>query len=218
MLKPEEVEGKDVLEAGSYDVNGTLRPIIEAWKPKRYIGTDILPGPGVDMVVDAVDLVHHFGGEKFDVVITTEMLEHAEKWQETISNLKNMVKPGGILLVTTRSKGMNYHAYPHDYWRYEISDMEHIFADFEIIRLEKDLMCPGVFLKARRPLNFKEKNLDTYALYSIVTGTKQTRSSPSDYETAHFKRLRFKMKVNEFIGKSEQAVRAIGRALIGWKG
>jgi hypothetical protein len=31
---------------------------------------------------------------------------------------------------------------PHDYWRYEIEDMEKIFGDFEITALEKDWEAP----------------------------------------------------------------------------
>jgi len=51
--------------------------------------------------------------------------------------MKAVLKPGGFIYITTRSRGFPYHAYPHDYWRYEIEDMEKIFGDFEIIALEK---------------------------------------------------------------------------------
>ena len=34
-------------------------------------------------------------------------------------------------------------------WPYEISDMEIIFSDCEIINLEEDYYSPGVFLKSR---------------------------------------------------------------------
>ena len=41
----EEVTGKKIIEIGSYDVNGSLRPIIEAWgNPDEYVGVDIIDG------------------------------------------------------------------------------------------------------------------------------------------------------------------------------
>jgi len=40
-LTKKEINNKKVIEVGSYDVNGSLRPIIELFKPKEYIGVDI---------------------------------------------------------------------------------------------------------------------------------------------------------------------------------
>jgi len=74
------------------------------------------------------------------------------------------------IYITTRSRGFIYHGYPYDYWRYEINDMIKIFKDFEIIRLESDWEAPGVFLKARKPINWRPIDLNDIALYSIVFG------------------------------------------------
>lgn len=71
------VKGGYVLEVGACDVSGSIRPIIsEAFGPAEYIGVDIVPGPGVDKVCAAEDLVAVFGEDRFDCVISTEMLEH----------------------------------------------------------------------------------------------------------------------------------------------
>ncbi len=166
-LPPSEIVGKSILEVGARDFNGSVRPAIEAQQPAEYIGTDIIRDGRVDQVVDAVDLVATFGERRFDVVICTEMLEHAERWRAVVSNLKRVLKPGGLLLITTRSVGFPIHGYPQDYWRYGIGDMQNIFADFDILALELDLGEPGVFLKARKPLTFAEVDLLKYALYSI---------------------------------------------------
>jgi len=55
--------------------------------------------------------------------------------------------------------------------------MEKIFSDFEILVLEKDPLEPGVFLKARKPLNYKPNNLKNIKLYSMILG-KRTSSIP----------------------------------------
>lgn len=179
VLAPGSVAGRAVLEVGSMDVNGSLRPFVESLGPASYVGVDIAPGPSVDVVVDASGLVDRFGAESFDVVITTEMLEHIRDWQTVVSNLKRVVRPGGLLLVTTRSIGFPYHGYPYDFWRYEPEDMRAIFADFEIEALERDSDAPGIFMLARKPTTFAE-NRAALALYSIVAKGRKTSISTFD--------------------------------------
>jgi SAM-dependent methyltransferase len=167
----EEFRGKRVLEVGSKYVNGSVRPFIEKYlAPKEYIGVDIESGKYVDHVIEAENIVNFFGEDAFDVVITTEMLEHVQDWRNVIENLKKVVKPQGILYLTTRSKGFILHSYPHDYWRYEVEDIKRIFSDFEINLLMSDPFSPGVFLKAKKPTVFKPIKLEGIDLYSMVLG------------------------------------------------
>jgi SAM-dependent methyltransferase len=119
-LTPEEVEGRTVLEVGSRDVTGSFRKLIERWHPRSYVGVDIEKGQGVDVICAAEKLVQKFGQDKFDIVVSTEMIEHVLDWRAVISNVKQVTRPGGIILVTTRSRGFPYHGYPNDFWRYEV--------------------------------------------------------------------------------------------------
>jgi len=91
-IRKEDVEGKRVIEVGSFDVNGSLRPIIEAYSPGEYTGVDIMAGPGVDILCDAAHLIEKFGPESFDAVISTEMIEHVRDWKTAIHNLKGVCK------------------------------------------------------------------------------------------------------------------------------
>ena len=154
---------------GSYDVNGSLRSIIESWHPAEYIGVDIENGPGVDMICNAEDLIKRFGKEVFDAVISTDLLEHVRDWKKVISNIKNVCKPNGVMLITTCSYGFKYHGYPYDFWRYEVEDMKEIFSDCIVERVEADKTGLGVFIKTKKPNNFHEKDLSGYKLYSIIT-------------------------------------------------
>ena len=52
-LKESDIKGKSVIEVGSLDINGTLRPIVEVFKPALYTGVDLFEGPGVDIACDA---------------------------------------------------------------------------------------------------------------------------------------------------------------------
>ncbi|UCD83292.1 MAG: methyltransferase domain-containing protein [Deltaproteobacteria bacterium] len=167
-LKEEDVKGKSVIEVGSFDLNGSLRPIVEAFHPISYIGVDLQMGPGVDQICDAHDILDRFGYGTFDLLISTELLEHVRDWRKVISNFKHILKTNGVLIITTRSKGFYYHDYPTDFWRYEISDMQTIFSDFIIEVTEKDPIEPGIFIKARKPNPFTENEITNYQLYSIL--------------------------------------------------
>lgn len=148
-----------VLEVGSRNVNGSYRGLIEPCV--EYIGVDLDGGPGVDVQCDAAELQTVIGRRRFDLVVCTEMLEHAERWAEVIHNLKAAVTPGGLLIVTTRSPGFPRHDYPGDWWRFTQEHMRDMFSDFEIIALEDDPSEPGVFLYARKPIRFAERRPKT---------------------------------------------------------
>lgn len=151
-LSPSEIAGKSVLEVGSYDVNGSPRRVILPMNPSLYVGVDFMKGPGVDRVLAASDLVKEFGRESFDVVISTEMLEHAQDWRAAILQMKDVLRPGGLVVVTTRGPGFPYHGYPHDYWRFTMSCFAQIWRDFDVKTLLPDIKeFPGVLLKAVKP-------------------------------------------------------------------
>jgi SAM-dependent methyltransferase len=116
-----------------------VRPLIETFcKPKEYVGVDIESGKFVDLLLPAGKLLEYFGAERFDVVISTELLEHVQDWRDVINNIKMVLKCGGYTYITTRSKGCPYHGAPYDFWRYELEDANNIFSDFEITAVEKD--------------------------------------------------------------------------------
>ncbi|MEM0057157.1 MAG: class I SAM-dependent methyltransferase [Candidatus Geothermarchaeota archaeon] len=97
-VRPEEFKDKRVLEVGSKYVNGSVRPLIERFmQPKEYIGIDIEPGRYVDVVLSVEKLVEYFGSKSFDVIISTETLEHVKDWRKVIINMKNVLKPRGYI-------------------------------------------------------------------------------------------------------------------------
>lgn len=162
------VRGKAVIEVGSRNVNGSLRPAVEALNPQSYLGVDLEEGSGVDEICDAGELVGRFGSEAFDLLISTFLVEHVSDWRKVISNFKNVLKPNGTLLVSTASKDFPYHGYPFDYWRYELDDLRMIFSDFIVEVLEEDTSKHLVYIIARKPPIFEEKDLSDYQLYSII--------------------------------------------------
>jgi len=180
-LAPADVAGKRVLEVGSLDVNGSVRGDIMALHPAEYVGIDIRPGPGVDLICDAGDLVARFGEDAFDVVVSTELLEHARDWRRIVSNIKRVTRPGGVMIVSTRSYGVDFHRRPFDYWRYEKADFNAIFADVLVEDLQLDPTDPGLLVKARKPGHFVERDLSDMALYSILRHRRQREHRAIDF-------------------------------------
>lgn len=184
-----EFSGKRVLEVGSR--NGSVRTFIECFlNPKEYTGVDIEHGKYVDLIVPAESVVKHFGPEYFEVVITTELLEHVINWRSVVNNLKTFLRKGGYIYITTRSLGYPYHGCFYDLWRYEVEDLAKIFSDFQIIILKKDKAAPGLFLKARKPLDYIPNSLSGIAIHSIVLG-KRTLEIPSPTDMPPHRRLRY---------------------------
>lgn len=93
---PYKFRNKKVLECGSQNVNGSPRQYFWGFWGE-YIGVDIYPGKGVDVVLPA----HAFERSTyFDVVISTEMLEHDENWKKSLRQMYYNLSPGGLMLIT----------------------------------------------------------------------------------------------------------------------
>lgn len=163
----EEFQGGRILEVGSYDVNGTLRPQIMKFRPFEYFGTDMRAGPGVDYIIDAARVSRLWPKNYFKAVICTEMLEHAELWQRAVDAMKTVLQPGGVIYLTTRSVGFPLHDYPGDFWRFSKYDIHAAFCDFDIVVLEDDPQDPGVFLKAEKPHDWRRIDIDHLDVYRV---------------------------------------------------
>jgi SAM-dependent methyltransferase len=155
-LTAAEVKDAHVTEAGAYDVNGSVRAAVETLGPASYTGTDMQAGPGVDVACPAEKLDRDSAG----IVISTEMLEHAEDWQAAVAGMIRALTPGGLLVLTTRSEGFPYHGYPGDHWRFSVEAMGEIMAaagmDVLDLQADPDPASPGVFVKARKPQDWAQ--------------------------------------------------------------
>jgi len=82
-----------VLDVGSLNVNGTNRYLFHN---SQYVGIDIVEGPGVDVVGRAHE--HEIiEGEKYDVVLSTNALEHDMYWWLTLPQMIRLLKPDGLM-------------------------------------------------------------------------------------------------------------------------
>ena len=153
-------------------------------QPAQYTGVDLLPGPGVDVVCPAERLLDHFAPESFDVVVSTEVIEHVRDWRRVAHNLKNLLREDGILICTTRSRGFEFHGYPLDFWRFEPEDISEIFGDLEVETIERDIDDPpGVFFQRGAPRVYRTR---LGCLFPLLGG----KASPGEIANAIRRRRR----------------------------
>ncbi len=106
--RPKHFGGVRVLEIGSRNVNGSAR---ELFADCEYVGTDRKAGKGVDVVMHGEDL--DYPNDSFDVALSTESFEHTLRWPTIMENMRRMLKPGGLLIVTTAAFDYKKHG-PRD--------------------------------------------------------------------------------------------------------
>lgn len=108
-------ETLSVADVGSFDVNGTLKPLFTR-KGWAYTGLDISAGPNVDIVFPSpYDWPTELHGQ-FDAVVSTQVVEHVPHPWRWIKSVAGLAKPGGLVYVCTPNT-IEYHAYPVDCWR-----------------------------------------------------------------------------------------------------
>jgi len=103
-----------VIEIGSQDVNGSLRSNCPT--AVDYIGVDIVPGKGVDIVLDDPYILP-FDAESADIIVSSSCFEHSEMFWILFLEIMRVLKPCGLFYLNAPSNG-NFHRYPVDCWRF----------------------------------------------------------------------------------------------------
>ena len=102
---PQWFTGVSVLEVGSLNINGTVR---DFFQPVTYLGVDVGPGPGVDLIAEGQNL--DYPNNHFDIAISAECFEHNPHWQATFANMHRMAR---VTIFTCASEGRPVHG-THD--------------------------------------------------------------------------------------------------------
>jgi len=100
---PEYFKNVDVLDVGSVDINGNNRYLFSKY---TYTGLDVGEGNNVDVICP----IHLFKPNKqYDVIISTEMLEHDKFYVQSLQKMFDLLKPNGLLLLTAAGDGRLEH-------------------------------------------------------------------------------------------------------------
>lgn len=119
----------NVIDCGSKDINGSNRPLFrrcwDNWAGMNsYTGIDISYGKNVDMIGPVHEVLPMIAEDPtwylrkgkhskpvwpIDIVICTEMLEHDQYWRESLRAMYDILRPGGLLLITAGGDGREEH-------------------------------------------------------------------------------------------------------------
>lgn len=102
----------------------------------EYVGADF-PGNPVASLELEPDGTVPAGDASFDVVVSTQVLEHTEEPRRHLSECMRVLRPGGQLLLSTHGV-YHYHPDPGDYWRWTCAGLrlEVERAGFDVARFE----------------------------------------------------------------------------------
>jgi SAM-dependent methyltransferase len=102
------------VDLGAMNVNGSYRELLPP--NVDYVGVDLEPGPGVDLVLEEVYRLP-FDDGSVDLVMSGQMLEHCGQFWRVFNEVFRILKPEGLAFMIAPSSGP-VHRYPVDCYRF----------------------------------------------------------------------------------------------------
>lgn len=101
-----------------------------------YSGADLIENKLADILVSPDGKIQN-ADEKFDIVFSTQVLEHVPDYAFYLSEAKRCLAEDGYVILTTHGYWM-YHPDPTDYWRWTSMGLKKIVEDagFKIVHFE----------------------------------------------------------------------------------
>jgi len=126
---------------------------------KRYIKQDMqdFDPPCIDILCDITDM-KPIPDESIGLVLNCESLEHLPYPQKAIDEIHRVLRPNGLLILTTVMH-FKIHRAPKDYWRFTPDGIELLLSRFKIIdcTLEGDSKRPkGIWVTAQKTSKAEE--------------------------------------------------------------
>jgi SAM-dependent methyltransferase len=185
------VGGRSVLDAGCGTGYGT-RMLARAGA-KRVLGVDVAEEALATaressseelayQVADVRDLGFEAGS--FDVVVCFEVIEHIDRREEALDELRRVLGPRGVLLISSPNRGVYAPGNPHHVHEYSHAELEQALASrFASVALYRQhpwlaslvLSDAPLDARERRPLRFSrsgrvEPGAETYTLAAASDG------------------------------------------------
>lgn len=125
-----DLDGEMLLDFGSGDT--PYRQLFES-RVGRYVGADLEANPVAAAVINP-DGTLAVEDESFDVVLSTQVLEHVLDPMKYLAEARRVLRPKGELILSTHGY-WRYHPHPTDYWRWTASGLRKIVEEsgFQIV-------------------------------------------------------------------------------------
>jgi len=134
---------RSVLDVGSYDENGTYKQFFPE-STFTYTGLDMVAGPNVDIVPANTYSWTEIQDESHDIVISGQVLEHAEFFWVTVTEMVRVLKRGGFICIIV-PRGFTRHRYPVDCYRFDVDGVIAMarYSNLEVLHASCNLAPPG---------------------------------------------------------------------------
>jgi ubiquinone/menaquinone biosynthesis C-methylase UbiE len=139
------VAGKRVLDAGCGTGYGAA--MLADGRPEALVGVDISDEALTDArqrLGDDVELVRAdvrelpFDPESFDVVVCFEVIEHIDRQADALAELKRVLRPGGVLLISSPNRDVYTPGNPHHVREYRPEELRsELEARFQHVQLHR---------------------------------------------------------------------------------
>lgn len=170
-----------ILDLGSQDVNGTYKEIFinDNW---TYLGCDMCEGKNVDLVLNNPYNWIEIEPNSMDVIISGQTFEHIEYIFNTIIEISNALKEGGLCCLIAPSI-FPEHKYPTDCWRIFGDGFITLarFAGLEVLNTYTDKHTGNEYYR-ETVLICKKPFLDDVEKEKFKTKTNLVRSLLIDYD------------------------------------
>jgi SAM-dependent methyltransferase len=114
-----------VLEVGSKQY-GNTQDFRALFRDAEYVGVDMQPGDGVDVVHDFTTGTGPLDAASFDLVICCSVLEHVRRPWVAAENIMAVMAPGAALYLVVPWV-WRFHGYPDDYFRFSWRGIQELF-------------------------------------------------------------------------------------------
>ncbi len=136
----------EILDIGSYDVNGSYKSLFQN-KKWKYLGLDLIKGPNVDVICKSS---YDFGlNKQYDVVISGNCLEHVEAPWKWIKEVEKATKEDGMVCIITPFS-LGEHKYPVDCWRILPDGFKYLLeqvSNFTVLETRLNMVLPELHYK-----------------------------------------------------------------------
>lgn len=99
-----------------------------------YVGVDMEPGEGVDLVIDLTSeyghIVERMGEKKYGTIFCLSVLEHCVQPFKLANNLTQLLEQGGKIIISVPFV-WKFHGYPSDYWRFTDQGVRQLFPELD---------------------------------------------------------------------------------------
>ena len=119
-----------IYEFGSFQVEGQEQyaDLRSLFPGRKYVGCDMRPGLGVDMVQDVSAMTLASG--TVGTILCIETFEHVFEIRKAFDEVFRVLKPGGLFIITS-PLNFRIHAYPDDYWRRTPTCLRRMLGPYE---------------------------------------------------------------------------------------